>query len=85
MSPPRVIAGLVAAAHGGQRRKIAAGGGPKFVDRAGHRVAYASAQGHAARRCRGGAPHANQLGAERLDEPDGYAASRLVIDFVNVE
>jgi hypothetical protein len=85
MTPSRVVAGLVPAAHGRQGRKVAAGGRPELVNGAGHRFTYASAQGHTARWCRSGAAHANQLGAQRLDEPGGYSAAGLTIDFFDME
>lgn len=85
MAPSRIVAGLVAAAHGRQRREVAAGGGSELVNGAGHRLAYISAQGNAARRCRGGTAHANELGTQRLDEPGGYAATGLIIDFFDME
>jgi hypothetical protein len=48
MTPPCVVAGLVAAAHSRQGREIAAGGWTELVYGAGYRVTYVSAQGHAA-------------------------------------
>jgi hypothetical protein len=85
MTPPRVVAGLIAAANSRQGGKVAAGGGTELVNDTGHHLADASAQGHAARRCRGGTAHANKLAAQRLDEPGGHAAAGLVIDFFDVE
>lgn len=85
MATPRIVAGLVAVAHGCQRREIAAGDGTEFVNGAGHRFTYAPAQCNAAQwRC-GGAAHANQLAAQKLDEPGRHAAAGLVIDFFDVE
>jgi hypothetical protein len=85
MAPPCVVAGLVAAANGRQGGKVAAGGGTELVYGAGHRLADASAQGHAARRCRGGTAHANKLSAQWLDESGRYAAAGLIIDFFEME
>jgi ferric-dicitrate binding protein FerR (iron transport regulator) len=85
MPASSVVAGLVAVAHGCQRREIAAGDGTEFVNGAGHRFTDAPAQCNAAQwRC-GGAAHANQPGAQRLDKSGRYAAAWLVIDFFDME
>ncbi len=85
MAPSRVIAGLVAVAHGCQRREISAGGGTEIVNGAGHRFTNAPAQGHTAQWCRRGTAHAHQLGRQRLDESCRHPATVPVVNFVDME